>query len=263
MSRESLKSVARLIDLATHENSVEDEFLHDLCRSIEITEEKSWGTLPSKTFKPSSMNCKRYSYYQITGAKPDEGRASHTMIGIVNSGSDAHVRIQNAVMNMADNDMDCEWIDVGEFVSSRSLDDIVIREKLGTETKLYNKRYNISFMCDGIIKYKGKYYILEIKTETSNKWYNRSGVDKKHFNQAIAYSLSLQLDNVLFLYIDRDMSNKKSYMFTVTDEMRNNLVKYIEEVDGYVERQIAPPRKDVEKRVCNTCNYQTQCRKDG
>ena len=48
MSRTSLKSVSKLIDLANDEKSVEEQFLHDLCRSIELNEEKGWGDLPSK-----------------------------------------------------------------------------------------------------------------------------------------------------------------------------------------------------------------------
>lgn len=268
MSRTSLKSVSKLIDLANDEKSVEEQFLHDLCRSIELNEEKGWGDLPSKTFKPSAMNCMRYSYYQITGVKPDDGEAKHTMIGIANSGSDIHLRIQNAVLHMKDNGMDCEYVNVADFVRSRNLTDLVIRkepdfENGEYETKLYNKKYNISFLCDGIIKYKGKYYILEIKSETSNKWYSRTGVDSKHERQAISYSLSLGLDNVIFLYVDRDMSNKKSYMFNVTDAMRESILSYIKETNGYIERHIVPPKDNVERRVCNYCNYQMQCRKDG
>ena len=264
MSRASLNSVSRLIDIANNSASmsIENQFLQDLCRSIEMSADKGWK-IPSKTFKPSSMQCKRNSYYQLMGVEPDKGTSTHTMIGIVNSGSDAHERIQSAVNEMCENNMDCYYIDVEGFINDRELKDIAVREKLGFETKLYNEKYNISFMCDGIIQYKKKYYILEIKTETCSKWYSRTGVDKKHYNQAIAYSLSLGLNDVIFLYVDRDMSNKKAYMFTVTDEMRQGLVDYIEDVRGYVDRQIAPPKDDVEKRVCQYCAYQSQCRKDG
>lgn len=258
-----MKSVSRLIDMANKKLPVEDEFVKDLCRSIELNDAKGWR-IPSKTYKPSSMNCARGNYYQLMGVEPDKGESTHTMVGICNAGSDIHIRIQDAVDHMKDNGIDCEYVDVEQFVTSRSLDDIVVREKLGAETKLYNKRYNISFMCDGIIKYKGKYYILEIKTETSNKWYSRTGVDPKHHKQAIAYSLSLGLDNVMFLYIDRDMNNKKAYIFNVTEKMRKDMVEYIEEVDGYVERKIAPPKSsNLPKNVCQYCSYQTRCRKDG
>lgn len=265
MSRTALKNVSRLIDLANSDKSeVGELFLSDLKRSIEMTEEKHNG-LPSPTFKPSSLNCKRGCYYQIMQAQPDSGHSSFNMIGICNSGSDIHVRVQTAVMQMIENGIDCEWIDVGQYVEEHNLKHLVVREKKGTETKLYDTRYGtyISFMCDGIIKYKGKYYILEIKTESSNKWYSRDGVDAKHYKQATSYSNSFQLDDVLFLYVERDLLNMKAFMFHVTDEMRSELSHFFKDVQGYVERQLVPPKGDVKPVTCRYCSYQTQCKKDG
>lgn len=259
MARNALKNVARLIDVASKEVPVADSFLADLKRSIEITDENGWR-IPSQTLKPSGMNCMRASYYQVMGIEPDKANSSFNMVGICNAGSDIHVRIQTAVTQMKENGMDCEWVDVEEFVTSRGLDYLTIRDKTGTETKLYDTRYNISFMCDGIIKYKNKYYILELKTETSNKWYTRNAVDPKHYHQAMSYSNSLQLNDVLFVYIDRDMLNMKAFIFNVTDDMRKEIVDYAVSVAGYVERQIAPPKPD--KVNCKYCIYTSQCRKD-
>lgn len=184
----NLKNIARLIDTANSKTSVEEAFLSDLKRSIELTAIKE-SRPPSQTYKPSSMNCIRSMYYQVTGAESQD-TPNFTNVGICNSGSDIHERIQSAVSKMKDNGMDCEYVDVRAFVESRNLEDIEIKEQNGFETKLYNKRYNISFMCDGIIRYRSKYYILELKTEASFKFQTRAEVDPKHYNQGIAYSLS-------------------------------------------------------------------------
>lgn len=263
MGRDSLKNVNRLINLANEVVPDNEMFLADFKRSVEMTDMKNQG-ISSPTFKPSSLNCKRGCYYQITQVVPDKGHASFNMIGICNSGTDIHVRVQTAVMQMIDNGIDCEWIDVGEYIEERGLDYLIVRERRGTETKLYDTRYGtyISFMCDGIIKYKGKYYILEIKTESSNKWYSREGVDTKHYKQAISYSNSFQLDDVLFLYVERDLLNMKAFIFHVTDDMRNELVHFFNDVQGYVERKIAPP-KPTDTKICRYCNYIEQCKKDG
>ena len=266
MARQSLKNVSRLIDLANSDKTgINESFLEDFKRSIEMTDEKHNSRLPSPTFKPSSLNCMRGCYYQITQATPDGGHASFNMIGITSSGTDIHVRVQTAIMQMIDNGIDCEWIDVGEYIEERGLDYLIVREKKGTETKLYDTRYGtyISFMCDGIIKYKGKYYILEIKTESSNKWYAREDVDPKHHKQATSYSNSFNLDTVLFLYVERDLLNVKCYEFHVTDNMRNELVHFFKSTQGYVERKIVPPKGDVKPITCRYCGYQTQCKKDG
>ena len=263
MARNSLKNVCRLINTVTETLPPEQDFLNDLKRSIEISADKS-SRLPSKTYKPSGMNCIRASYYQIMGVQPDESSSSYSMVGICNSGTDIHVRVQTAVEQMKENGMDCEYIDVADFVKQRNLDYLDIVSKNGMETKLYHKKFNMSFMCDGIIKYKNHYYILELKTESSFKFMNRKDVDPNHYQQGTAYSLAFGLDEVIFVYINRDILDMKSFMFKVTPEMKENLVGYIEECDGYVNRMIAPPKpENVTKKACSYCGYKTQCRKDG
>lgn len=262
MARNSLKNIARLIEQAKEELPVEQSFINDLKRSIELTEQKN-RRKPSQTYKPSSMNCIRQSYYQITGVEPDEGTSSYNGIAICETGTDRHERIQNAVAMMKDNGIDCEYVDVAEFVKSRKLDYLEIVSKQGNETKLFHKTLNISFLCDGIIKYHNHYYIIEFKTEGSSKFFSRQGVDASHYNQAITYSLSLNLPEVIFVYISRDTLDMKCYLYTVTDDMKADIISYIEECDGYVKRKIVPPiPKDVARKTCNYCPYASQCRKD-
>jgi CRISPR/Cas system-associated exonuclease Cas4 (RecB family) len=56
----------------------------------------------------------------------------------------------------------------------------------------------------------------------------------------------------------------KAFMFNVTDDMRQNLEDYIHECDGYVERQITPPKpENVTRKSCTYCGYREQCKKDG
>ena len=105
MARNSLKSVLKLIDAEKEELPVEQIFLNDLRRSIEITDEKN-ARPGSQSYKPSGMNCIRQSYYVVTGAERDKEDTNHTLIGICESGSDRHERIQNAVLHMKDNEME-------------------------------------------------------------------------------------------------------------------------------------------------------------
>lgn len=261
MARNSLKNVMHLIDVANQNIPVEQMFLSDLKRSIEITDEKE-SRPPSKTYKPSSMNCERQMYYQVIGAEQDKGNSNYCLVGICESGTDRHVRIQNAVMNMKANGMDCEYIDVAEFVKSRNLDylDVVGKNADNTETKLYHKGLNMSFLCDGIIKYKGKYYIIEFKTESIYKWASRQGVNPDHYNQAISYSIAFGIDEVLFVYINRDNTDMKTYIYKVTDDMKQELVGRIDYVDSYVNKMKTPPKPEKpNKKACTYCNYKTLC----
>lgn len=264
----SFKNVLRLINETTEQLSTEQSFLKDLERSIELDDSKN-KRAPSRTYKPSGMNCIRASYYQIMGLPADEGTSSYMIIGICNSGTDTHLRIQSAVNSMKNNGMDCEYINVADYVKSRGLAYLDIKQKPDFkngefETKLYHKTLNMSFLCDGIIKYKNKYYILELKTESSFKFMNRKDVDANHYKQATAYSLALNIEDVLFVYINRDLFDMKAFMFTPTKQMKDELVSYINECDGYVERMITPPKPEqASPKFCQYCAYHNQCKKDG
>ena len=263
MARDSLKNICRLIDAANTKVSPEQAFLADLKRSIEKSADKE-ARKPSQTYKPSSMNCIRNMYYQVIGAEQDTSQSAYCSVGICNSGTDIHIRIQKAVEDMKNNGIDCEYIDVADYVKSRNLDYLEIVEKSGMETKLYYKDLNMSFLSDGIIRYKNHYYILEIKTESSFKWNTRDNVDPTHYKQGTAYSIAFKLPEVLFLYVNRDVLDMKAYMFVPTDEMKQDLVGMITECDGYVSRMICPPKpENVPKKTCSYCGYKTLCGKDG
>lgn len=268
MARNSLKNIFNLIDTAKAELPPEQSFLNDLRRSIELTDEKC-AFKGSQTYKPSGMNCIRQSYYVITGADADESNSSSNLVGICENGSDRHERIQQAVLDMWHNDIDCEYINVANFVRQRGLDeylDIVKEPDFSNkqyETKLYHKTLNMSFLCDGIIKYHSHYYILEIKTESSGKFFQRNGVDSSHYHQATAYSIAFGINEVMFLYENRDTLDKKCYLFNVTDDMKQELLGYIEECDSYIKKLKVPPKpEDVAKKTCTYCKYRTRCGKD-
>ena len=262
MARDSLRSISKLLDRANNKLSVEEMFLSDLKRSIEISNDKQ-SRKPSQTYKPSSMRCIRNMYYQVTGVEPDPSDSGYCLIGICNSGTDIHVRIQTAVDEMKENGFDCEYIDVAEYVKQRELDDLQIVSKSGMETKLYHTKLNISFLCDGIIRYKNHYYILEIKSEASFKWTQRKGVDVKHYDQGTAYSTIFNIPEVIFVYVSRDVLDMKAYLFVPTQEMKDKLVNKIHECDTYVADGVVPPKpEDADRKMCSYCGYRLTCEKE-
>lgn len=262
MARKSLVNIKKLIDDSKKNLPIEQQFVADLKRSIEMTEDKNTRK-PSTYYKPSSMNCIRSMYYTRIGVEPDDNGSSYVMWGICNSGTDIHERVQKAVDDMKNNGIDCEYVDVAEFVKQRNLDHLTVVSKNGMETKLRDEKLNLSFLCDGIIRYKNQYYILEFKTEASSKFFNREDVDPKHYKQGTAYSVELRLPEVLFVYINRDIFDMKGFMFEPTDEMKQDFIGLIDECEGYVGRMIAPPKpENIDRRVCEYCDYKTQCRKE-
>ena len=249
-----------MLERANKDVPVEQQFLDDLKRSIEISDQKN-SRKPSQAYKPSSMNCIRSMYYTVKGYEPDND-SNYIMVGICEAGTDRHERIQNAISEMRKNGFDATYVDVGDYVLARNLP-LKVVEKCGNETKLYDEERNISFLCDGIVKYQGKYYIVEFKTESSFKWKDRKGVDPKHYNQARTYSLELCINSVIFIYINRDIVDMKAFMYNVTDEEKQSIIDLIETCDGYVERNEVPPKpEDADNKKCQYCSYKAICEGD-
>ena len=80
--------------------------------------------------------------------------------------------------------------------------------------------------------------------------------------QVTCYCASLDLDKAFVLYENRDNCELECPIIEITQDMKNNLVSYINECEGYVERMIAPPKCE-DKKNCRWCSYKTLCQKVG
>lgn len=240
------------------EISVEGKFLRQLELTIEQMDRKD-SRKKSVYYKPSSLNCPRQMFYYRKGTAVTDTPADSSMVGVCESGSDRHLRLQAAIKRMREFGYDCEYVDVEQFVNEHKPAGTVVIGRVGAETKCFNTIYQMSFMCDGILRIGGRYYVLEIKTENSFKFGGRLGVDEKHYNQAICYSILFGIDKVLFLYENRDILCKKSFMFTVTDKMKEELLARLAHVEECLKNDILPERCANDK-PCRYCEYAKLCK---
>jgi CRISPR/Cas system-associated exonuclease Cas4 (RecB family) len=260
----SLKNLAKLISETVKEKSVEEEFLFQLNETISRLDAEN-PRKPSQSYKPSSLGgCMRNMYYQVIGAEQDPNQKREASnVGITESGSDRHERIQKAVSEMKRVGYDFEWIDVADYLEKWPQDGTVVVERQGMETKLKNTILNLSFLCDGIVRFNGEYYVLEIKTEASFKFNGRSEAVDKHKYQATAYSVALGIDKIIFIYENRDFCSKKSFLYEVTqNDKEERVIHRIATCDSYVERGVVPPKTTVQSE-CKYCSYKERCAKDG
>ena len=234
-------------------------FLKALEKTIELANTNDY--IPTQCYKPSSMKCIRMRYYQIIGLKPDPVSRDSSLIGIGESGTARHDTIQNYIKRMKEFGFNWEYLDVEEYVKQHNLTHLKVISKKGNETKLHDTRYNIRFLCDGIISNGKETYIFEYKTETTMKARTREEVNEDHYNQATSYSLSFGIDKVIFVYENRDTCEKKPFLFIVDSTMRETLVATIQECDNYVNSNILPP-KSTNKRLCYYCDYKNSCSKN-
>lgn len=239
-------------------------FLDDLYLTIKKINMQELKT-SSKTFKPSSMKCPRNMQFQVMGVQPEPEIVNPSLVRIGESGTDAHLRIQHWIAKMKDIGIDCEYINVADFVRSRNLTDLeIIKEptEQEMETKLYNKKYNISFMCDGLIRYLGRYFIFEFKTETTHKNSIRTSYNEEHTAQICAYYLSFQIPDILMIYENRDTCSHKAYIVTVDDKMVwENVLSKIEEVNSCIQLGTLATAK--RGKECQYCLYSKRCKQSG
>lgn len=263
MARLNFSNLNKLVKSSTEEGVADSQrFLLELQTSIEKTETDKKSKPQTKAYKPSSMNCVRMMYYYMTEAQRDEQSTGCEIIGICESGTDRHERIQQAIIDMKQNGFDCEYVDVATYIAENNIPDLEVISKNGYETKLRHTKLNLRFMCDGVIKYRGKYYILEIKTESSFKWQSRVSVDEGHYTQACTYSHTIKIPEVMFLYENRDTCGKKCFIFKPTKEQIQELVlDKINDCDKHLEENRTPAiPSSVSAKTCRYCDYKTICK---
>lgn len=263
MARLNFANLNKLVNNSTEEGVADSQrFLMELQASIEKTDEQRKQKTTTIAYKPSSMNCVRMMYYYMTGADRDEQSMGCEIIGICESGTDRHERLQQAITDMKKNGYDCEYVNVADYIKEFNVPDLEIIEQKGYETKLWHTKLNLRFMCDGIIKYRGKYYILEIKTEASFKWQARTNVDEGHYTQACTYSYTIGIPDVMFVYENRDTCAKKCYVYTPSKTQIDDLVvSKINDCDRHIsENRVPAIPVNITGKTCRYCDFKTVCR---
>lgn len=261
LKRRPLLNICRMIDETVKEVPITTSFTADFNKCVMALNESN--PKPSTHYKPSSLQCIRNMYYYRTNSDVSISDKSPDLFGVCESGTDRHERIQSTICKMRTVGIDCDYIDVATYINEHNIKDLKVVRKSGFETHLKYEPLDLSFLCDGIICYKGKYYILEIKTESSFKFNERTDVADEHRNQAIAYSMCLGIDDVMFFYENRDFCTKKAFLMHVTDEQRTSLRGLIETCEDYVKKQLVPPKpENVSKKTCSYCAYKHLCKLD-
>ena len=96
------------------------DFLSSLTYTIEKVNQENKHK-PSATFSPSSMKCDRQMIYKLLSVPIDDSKDSYQLVGICESGTDRHEHIQSYVNKMKDMDIDCEYINVADYVREHKL----------------------------------------------------------------------------------------------------------------------------------------------
>lgn len=229
------------------------EFLTDLLYDIEMNSRAN-DKKPVTAYKPSMLKCQRECFFAFKGFEKEAGSFDYQGIGIMESGTDRHKRLQDILLQSKT----IKYIDVADFIKNNQLGYLEIVGNFGNETLLYDKRYNMRFMTDGLVEYKNKVFILEIKTESMMKFDKHDEVWEEHLNQASCYSMAFGINDILFLYENRDTLAKKVIHLKVTHEMRQGVIDFINSCNIHVNENSLPPK--AEGGHCRWCEYRKACR---
>jgi len=274
MSRNSLGNLHKLIATTRGGESVvtslplEVMFLNSLEQTITL--ENTKPNRSSTYYKPSSMNCLRNMYYGVKGAlRGDILEPMKTnVIGICESGTDRHKRIQSYITKMNEKGFSWEYLDVAKYIKDNNLSNLEVKENYhkdeedNFETLLVDKELNMILSMDGLLKYNGTEIIgFEYKTESDSTWVNRVDINEDHKNQAFAYASRLGIDRIIFVYENRNNCFKKSYMLNITKENKDYIINRVNDCEKYVKINTLPPKTD-NKKTCYFCKYKDICDKD-
>lgn len=254
--------LASLIKVAQGKNaesvSFEDAFLKEYEEAVKRKELRERQVAPSDYIRPSSMyGCERMIFFQRVHSGSLNGEQSEVnLIEICKSGTDRHLDIQHIVEEMDG----VECLDLEEMVKEAQAKGIKT-EFVGwnedhTEGRCKNDELSIYFQPDGVLRYKGKDIIFEIKTESTYQFNNRYEPKEDHKWQATCYGMGLGIDYVLFFYEDRNFCRKKAYLWKITEEMKQAVLNKINTVNTACKTGV-PPEKNEDK--CTYCKYKNEC----
>ena len=262
----SRKSLVNLI------SNTDKDYATDFLSSLEytITKRDVLDTHPSScSMSPSSMKCTRAMAMKLAGVAKDEGKNSPSLVLICKNGSDTHQTLQEYMAGMKELGIDCDYLDVAKYVEDHKLNLRIGKrcdfENKEFETHLYDDEKHISFLCDGIIKYKGHVMIVEIKTMPNNRLFaikKDPSQIAKYKRQATAYSLLLGVPEVMFLLQGRDLCMLHTVIYKPTAEETQALLHDIAMCTDYVSRHMIPAKpSDINKSECAYCAYRKTCSK--
>lgn len=219
-----------------------------------------------RTFAPSSMRCDRISWFRLRGVQPDKiNNPDRTLNFTAQVGTACHEAIQKRLSEK----LGADWIDVQTWIDQHFeffSDYEMTLEKAGYESRIeLTKPFPVRFGCDGILRFEDKVFLLEIKTAEFSSLQDLIEPKPEHIDQIKCYSTLLHINDVLFVYQDRQYGELKCFQIEVTELDQLKLRERMQRVMDLVEANIAPEGLPVGDAHCsqNMCPYWKKCKEWG
>lgn len=215
-----------------------------------------------KTFAPSSFRCPRISWFRLRGVQPDSvPKPDKVMEFAAQLGTSCHEVIQRNLKEALGDD----WLSVRDFLEENPIPYKYELEEGELETKITIFNPDVRFACDGILRWKGEVYLLEIKTSEFSSFDELTDPKEQHKDQIKCYATLLGIRKVLVLYQDRQYGGLKCYEMTISTIDNKMVLDRFKYVRDMVEANLAPDRLPNGDSWCNSnhCPYYKTCRQWG
>lgn len=225
----------------------------------------------SRTFAPSSFRCDRKSWFRLKGSEPDRIDLDIPMQFTAMVGTACHHNIQSRLIRLSNSLEETstsanifKWIEVEDYLRDNPIPYKYKLKKNGFETEVeILEPFPVKFACDGIIYWKGKYFLLEIKTSELSSFSKLSSYKEYHRDQIVCYCTMLGIHDVFVVYQERQFGSMKCFTFHVNDREMRDVTDRMQYVMSCVEDNIAPTPLAVGDPFCSGCVYAKKCREWG
>ncbi len=217
----------------------------------------------SRTFAPSGFRCKRKMWFRLRGTQPDKISKPDSILQFTaDVGTACHRIIQKNLENLLQEN----WINVEQYLNQNCKFNFSVRkDPESDETQVEIFDLPVRFACDGIIRLDNKYYLLEIKSSDRNSFQDMTDAKSEHIDQVKCYSALINIEDVIFLYIDRAYGEMKCYQYKISEFDREKVISDMKYVMQCVETNIPPDPLPSGDKWCssNYCPYYAKCKEWG
>lgn len=247
--------------LARFNSAISSKFLETYESYVDECIKGEASTVPHRTFAPSAFRCDRRSWFRLRGVEPDVIKTPDAVLNFsAEIGTACHRMIQRNLRDMLKSD----WINVMNYVYDFKRSDtyyncVPTDDEL--ETFVSTENPPVRFACDGIIRLKDKLYLLEIKSSEYGSWNELTDPKPHHIDQVKCYCTLLHLDDVIFMYIDRQYGGIKCFEYHVSKSDKDSILERFQRVQDMVRMNLAPSGLPKGDSWCtpSMCPYYTRC----
>lgn len=248
---------ANLKALVEFNSSTSAEFLAAYRKHLEDKLVEDSKKTKSQNFAPSSFRCERKCWFRLRGTETDELTSPDLILDFMASvGTALHNKMQSELITMLGD----SWVSVEDYLKTHPIPYEHELSVYGTETRVAITNPPIRFACDGIIEWKGKPYLLEIKTVEFSQFEDITDILPKHIDQVECYSTFLQIEDVLVVYQDRQYGGLKCFEKRIPEYTHRDVISKINRIQQYVASNIAPDKIHADDAICSYCEYKQKCK---